>query len=198
MMGQYSYFCKQRRDSTILSEYARKKLIKTIVEWSVRKCVWIALKDYPTVFLKIKGFFPNEKMSLYFIPKGPGNAYPSGNLYNHFRRRHKLFRMETGIRKNQSSEKEPQSTPWVFQISKENANLVRQRLISRSEPWEEILDDWKQTFEYRRVELKEYSFAEFLNRWPKFNHKRGMEMVIICLKFINSASVYDYTLFFLN
>lgn len=174
-------FLKNEQDKNCgkpLPEAARKVLIKSIIEWTVRNVVWISVKDFPKIFKNIKELFPNEGMDLYFIQKCPGNNSYSGALFNAFRARHKIFRKETGIRKNNPAVKRDveQVKPSVIDIPRD-VEVIRQGLISRFEPWDKILEDWGKSFDFRRREITDLPLAKVLSRWPKFNSSRGYEMV---------------------
>lgn len=122
--------------------------------------------------------FPNEHISCYYIAKTSANPNPSGHLYNAFKKRHEQFKKEYNIRRNQKPEKK--YCPPIAPVLPANIDVIRQRLIHRSDPWASVLEDWKFTFEYRRKEVKDnkkLKLAEFLKRWSKFQHKRGVEMV---------------------
>lgn len=132
-----------------LPDYARERLIKTIVEWTVQHYVWVSTKDNEALFKKIKDFFPHETISLYFLDKKISGSY-SGGFYNSFRTRHRKLQLETGIRKNNPSKKKTDPVSEKGSDEKnykpvvpllENIEVIRQRLISRAEPWEEILSD---------------------------------------------------------
>lgn len=161
-----------------LSEPARKKLIKIIVEWTARNLVWLSVNDFPKLFEKIVSIFPNEHISSYYVAKSKANKSPSGHLYNAFKKRHEQVKKENNLRRNQKPKK--QEEPLTPLLLPEKIDVIRQRLIHRSEPWTAVLDDWKYTFELRRMEvtnIKGMKLAEFLKRWPKFQHKRGTELV---------------------
>lgn len=183
--GQLQYFQREKKKNPDrpLSDEARGRLVKAIVEWTVQHSVWLSVLDHQKLFQRIQEFFPNETVSLYFINKTKSSSY-SGELYNSYRGRHRKFQNETGIRKNNPAKNkadlevgEPKDVKTITVLSTE-IEVIRQRLISRAEPWEEILIDWKNTYNYRRSEIKKYSLSIALSRWPKFNHIRGGEMVI--------------------
>lgn len=178
MYGHTAYFEQEKAKLGPLCKKAKKRLVQVIVDWTVRELVWLSLKDFPKVFGKIKDLFPRENMCLYFIPK-EGHHNPSGLLYNSFRRRHQLLREETGIRRNQKFELKDVFITTTREVLPSEVDLVRQRLISRSEPWGSIVEDWKATFIYRRNEILTIPLADVFNRWTKFKHKKGMEMVIV-------------------
>lgn len=179
LYGQTAYFEKEQKKLGPLCKKAKKRLVHLIVDWTIRETVWLALKDYPIVFEKIQAIFPRETLCMYFIPKEE-EVSPSGLLYNHFRRRHSLLHEETGICRNQKTKKEKKQI-ISLQVLPSNIDLIRQRLISRSEPWSKILEDWKNTFEYRRNEVLTTPLADIFNRWPKYKNKKGMEMVIFLI-----------------
>lgn len=188
--GQLSYFRKEKlkKPNLPLTDEARKILIKTIVEWTVNHMIWVSTNDFENLFAKIKDYFPHESMSIYYVDKKKSGNY-SGQLYNAYRSRHKRNRIETGIRKNNPAEKKNKNDSEPKKIGDtlivtihplpKDIEVIRQRLISRGEPWEEILKDWKSTFEYRRPEIMDLPLSTVLNRWPKFNHTKGSEMVSI-------------------
>lgn len=176
--GQRNYFEKEKASLGSLSNKARKKLIRTIVDWTTREFIWLSLKDFPKLFSKIKEIFQNENEKLYFIARGPGNPHPSGQLYNAFRRSHEALRAETGISRNQKT-KSKKPNKAEFKELPAQVDAIRQRLIDRSEPWDKVLTDWKETFVYRRKEVMILPTTKTLTRWPKFKKQRGYEMVII-------------------
>lgn len=175
--GLTNYFKKQNHPDKPLSDSAHGKLIKMIVEWTVRNMIWLSLTDFKIMVDKIVTMFPNESRKDYFIPKDP-NPNPSGPLYNAFKKRHEHLRKELGIRRNQKPSKKVKQPQKELAIP-EKIDVVRQRLIHRAEPWEAVLEDWKHTFPYRRSEIenKKISLVNVLQRWPKFQHKRGVAMV---------------------
>lgn len=185
-------FLKKEQDNNPekpLPEAARKVLIKSIIEWTVRNVVWISVKDFPKLFKNIKELFPNEGIDLYFIQKCPGNYGYSGALFNAFRTRHKILRKETGIRKNNAIAKKTVAEPLKLSSIDipRDVEVIRQGLISRYEPWDNILEDWRKTFDFRRREIKDLPLAKVLLRWPKFNSSRGYEMVTFNL--FNSLNI---------
>lgn len=185
LCGHTAYFKSETTKLGPLSKKAAKRLVKVIVDWTVREFVWLSLKDFPKVFEKIKELIPRESICLYFIPKEEGNN-PSGLLYNSFRRRHQLLREETGIRRNQKSQEKKAPLAFNQEQLPVEVDLIRQRLISRSEPWSSIMEDWKATFNYRRNEIMSIHLADIFNRWPKFKHKKGMEMVILFILLVET------------
>lgn len=174
--GKTEYFDKEKSNLGPLNKKAKKKLIKIIVDWTVREMIWLSLKDFPTLFEKIKDIFPKESMCMYFVPK-EGDNNPSGPLYNAFRRSHQLLRQETGLRRNQLSAKKQKDNAATQEVLPSEIDVIRQRLISRSEPWNAIMEDWRKTFVYRRNEIVTTPLADVFNRWTKYKHKRGVEMV---------------------
>lgn len=186
-VGQLTYFIREKKKNPDLplSDEARKHLIHSIVEWTCRNFIWMSTTDCDDLFKQIKEYFPHENLTLYFRDKKTYGNY-SGEFYNHFRARHDRLKEETGIRKNNTSGKkkvvldlEKKDEDEELQPLPKTVEVIRQRLISRAEPWEEVLSDWKKTFESRRSEIKDRTLAVVLKRWPKFNHSRGSEMVTI-------------------
>ncbi|KAL5289761.1 hypothetical protein ACFFRR_009656 [Megaselia abdita] len=137
--------------------------------------VWLTLKNFKQMFAKIKAIFPFEDMESYFVPIGPGNRSVSGLLYNSFRARHDASKQDRGIiPKKRNVKKTEAQQPFVIP---QNIDVIRQRLIHRSEPWPATIVDWKTTFDFRRKEIMSLKLAEVLKRWPKFQHKNGTEMI---------------------
>lgn len=179
-MDKHKYFKKQKTNVP-LSDQARKKLIKIIVDWTVREMVWLKQSDYPILFKKIKSIFPKETLELYFISKGNGNKNPSGALYNCFRRRHNLFKKEIGFESHVQIQKPSKASINIDVINTlpKPVEVIRQRLINRSEPWSSVLLDWKETYPSRRNEILTKKLDEVFARWPKFKYKDGIEMVCL-------------------
>lgn len=183
--GLTSYFKKQTHSDKPLSNAAHGKLIKMIIEWTVRNMIWLSLGDFKVMVDKIVAMFPNEARKDYFVPKDP-DPNPSGPLYNAFKKRHEHLREELGIRRNQMPRKKEKKALEEVVIP-EKIDVIRQRLIHRAELWVSVLDDWKLTFQYRHKEVEAKPLANFLQRWPKFQHKRGVDMVssfLFCHKLV--------------
>lgn len=177
LYGNTDYFYKENASSGPLSGKARKKLAAIIVDYTIRENIWLSLKDFPILCCKIKEVFPKESEKLYFIGIGRGNSNPTGLLYNMFRRRHYEHRLEIGIERNQRKKTKKEDSMTTTDLP--NAmEVLRQQLISRSEPWNSVMEWWKATFHFRRIEVMQLPTVKVLDRWPKFKQQpKGIDMV---------------------
>lgn len=167
-----------------LDTTSRKRLIRTIVEYTVQEKIWVSQKEFPILFDKIKDIFPAECMDVYFVPKSKYNENPSGLLWSNFRYSHSLLKKECGITKNtQKKRKIDAYENDDCMISSAESELIRKDLLVRFEPWRRVLSDWEKTCMERRSELlKHENLSNVFLRWPKYKTSAGKELVDIDFK----------------
>lgn len=90
ILKQYNVYQKLVVNSEgVLNPQLRKRLIKTIVAYTVDERIWIPVKQFPEVFKMIEIIFKGEPLDLYFWTVG---GRPGGALYESYRYQHSLLK----------------------------------------------------------------------------------------------------------
>lgn len=125
----------------VLTPALRKKLVNTIISYTVEERVWISTNQFDDVFNMIHKVFEGESFDMYFIKKEGGNTSADGAFYQSFRYRHKLLREENpGLAKNLKKNPKAANSTTVS-VLPNDMEVIRKELISRFEPWSRILSD---------------------------------------------------------
>lgn len=165
-----------------LPDKRRDDLVKAIVEYTTLNFIWIKQSEFEIVFKKIKELFPMETMDNYYIEKKEGQKSAGGELYNRFRYFHSMLQKETGIKKNRNPKKDDSIEHNENTEDFDNTmDELRRELIGRHDPWDQILIDWRKTYDYRRNDILSKGLAQSVPRWPKFKNKQGPQLVSILL-----------------
>lgn len=104
---------------------------------------------------------------------------PGGQLFSNFKYRHDILTKETGIRKNNQKILKVEKAPDLRKsdITPEVLEEIRTALIGRTELWNRISLDWRKTCADRRNEILKLEVSEVFARWPKYKHKRAVDLV---------------------
>lgn len=160
-----------------LDSKSRKKLMQVILQYTTHNKIWVPQESYRKVFDMIKAVYPDESMDIWYIPRSEGNRNPGGIIFSGFKYEREKLATDCGLRKNcKKGTKNEESNQSSIGID-DDAESTRKLLIGRDEPWDQILDDWKKTVEYRRKEICSLKLVDVFNRWPKYKKTRGKELV---------------------
>ncbi|KAL5290350.1 hypothetical protein ACFFRR_009973 [Megaselia abdita] len=192
ILVRFNIFEKLQKQAALgpLPKRSRTQLIHTFVEYTVQQLVWIAQKEFLDVFLKIKALFKYESIENYYNEgsKKSGNAFPGGQLFSHFKRRHEQLRKELGISRNRIKKRPEEIVELPSTLTLSEAENMRRELIGRQGPWDRILTDWEKTAPNRRNDMLALKVAGTIPRWPKYKKKQGIQLIEIDFKFLHKEA----------
>ncbi|KAL5276718.1 hypothetical protein ACFFRR_002129 [Megaselia abdita] len=192
ILVRFNIFDKLQKQAALgpLPKRSRTQLIHTFVEYTVQQLVWIAQKEFLDVFLKIKALFKYESIENYYNEgsKKSGNAFPGGQLFSHFKRRHEQLRKELGISRNRIKKRPEEIVELPSTLTLSEAENMRRELIGRQGPWDRILTDWEKTAPNRRNDMLALKVVGTILRWPKYKKKQGIQLIEIDFKFLHKEA----------
>ncbi|KAG5891242.1 hypothetical protein JTB14_004356 [Gonioctena quinquepunctata] len=115
-------------------------------------------EDYNIITAKIITLFPTEATQTYYIPSVRNLIHKSG--------------VSTRKSKIESRSEFPAKITTFTEEDVESQRFLR----TRSEPWDEIVHHWYETYHLRRTE-SERSLSLFLTKWPILEDPRAASLI---------------------
>ncbi|XP_024886663.1 uncharacterized protein LOC112464100, partial [Temnothorax curvispinosus] len=162
----------------------RNKLVDIIIRhlFSYHSKHRLTEKDYQSIVAKIKNLFPNEPATVYYIASIRKQDSPTGKT---IAARGKLLDKAKNLiyqggyarptKKRKATENIEIPTKQKIDLSTNDSYLW---LSTRSEPWEEVIIHWKNTYHLRQ-ESEAATAYDFIEQWPILN-RTNVDTLINC------------------
>ncbi|XP_055908365.1 uncharacterized protein LOC129943138 [Eupeodes corollae] len=162
-------------NSKILDDH-RVSLVNIIVDHFKDRQLAMNMSDIVRYTAEIGALFPTEEMRYYYSTRGKG-LNPMGKLYDKaINARRKIKKTgPDGVVVNNNN-KSTNNDFESFVASKEE--LEKKAWLSQNiEPWEDVVNVWKQTFRIRRADI--LKGENILENWPLFQNSMGYNLIDI-------------------
>ncbi|XP_077280586.1 uncharacterized protein LOC143907596 isoform X3 [Temnothorax americanus] len=175
---------KYYQKNNLLTFSLRAKLVNIIVRHLYTYIIKHRLthSQFQLITSKILSLFPNECGSTYYIPAVPKNLSPTGRPVMAREKlvdkcRNMLYTSDdiqyVRKRKCQSENSDEVEEIILDQDIKSDVSWLKYNI----EPWDEVIEKWRRTFEVRK-NSKTTNFNAFLKEWAPLKHKDKAECLI--------------------
>ncbi|XP_071629473.1 uncharacterized protein [Temnothorax longispinosus] len=175
---------KYYQKNNLLTFSLRAKLVNIIVRHLYTYIIKHRLthSQFQLITSKILSLFPNECGSTYYIPAVPKNLSPTGRPVMARGKlvdkcRNMLYTSDdiqyVRKRKCQSENSDEVEEIILDQDIKSDVSWLKYNI----EPWDEVIEKWRRTFEVRK-NSKTTNFNAFLKEWAPLKHKDKAECLI--------------------